>query len=113
MESMRSIHAHLNLRPGTSGAYDAIAEGSTSPGNWLRALFRSRSFVSNDISGCTLIFAPFEQLEADVKRARLAGPVAFAETKGTQEVRGKTAHVNWMKGNAEMLVAGGRIELPT
>ena len=32
-----------------------------------------------------------EQLEADVKRAWLADPVAFAQTKGTQEVHGKKA----------------------
>jgi site-specific recombinase XerD len=35
-----------------------------------------------------------EQLEADVRRAWLADPVAFAETKGTPEVHGKSQRVN-------------------
>ena len=35
-----------------------------------------------------------EQLEADVRRAWLADPVVFGETKGTQEVHGKRQVVN-------------------
>ena len=35
-----------------------------------------------------------EQLEADVKQAWRVDPVVFAETKGTQQVRGKTERVN-------------------